>query len=145
MAANNSLPKAPLAEETVEAFQLVSATLEKAAQAYQTKQAQDDAIRRLIPDVVDALLINGRIEGEDKEACAKALRDPIKTLELLKFAASHRVAGEGSLPATPASRDGSPVGYGKQASDRRQVRAIGDVSRFSEDADRAYDEALGLR
>jgi hypothetical protein len=134
-----------LNQEVVEAVELAGATLEKAARAYQAEQARFQVIKAKIPEVVEALVTNGRIEPEEKEACAKALEDPLQTLELLKWAAHHRLAAEGGLPATEVDKDGRPAGRGttKQAEARRAFHPIG-ARRDSSEADRAFDEALGL-
>src|SRR5262245_4904453 len=84
-----STPNTPqdLDAAVVDTIETVSACLDKAAQLYQTKEAEFKAVRSLIPEVVEALVSNGRIEPEEKEATARALADPVQTLQLLKWAA----------------------------------------------------------
>lgn len=140
-------PRTSLEEDVVEACQVFGATMEKAAQAYQAATTTAAAVRAKIPEVVEALVVNGRIDGEDKEACARALEDPLKTLELLKFAAAHRTAGEGgqSLPATEVDANGRRQGgHTKAASGARRLIPVGAYQGEDHPANLAFDRALGL-
>ena len=90
-------------------FTKIAAEKEAAA-----KQAA--AVDALIPTVVAALLVNGRIEPHQQKAAAEALRDPVKTLEILLKTAAHRNESEEALgqpvPATTkaASAGAAPTG-----------------------------------
>jgi hypothetical protein len=133
-----SQPTMSLEEEIVHTIELNSAALTKAAQAYQYKEAMDRDIAEKIPVVIEALVVSRLIDAEDKEACDKALRDPLQTLELLKFAAlEHQksLATPTPLPAKEVDANGRTKAAGAQV--------IGDVYRSGQSkASEAFDEIL---
>lgn len=84
------------------------AAMTKAAAELQEKEAAAEKLSGLIPEAVKACVENERIESHQKTALENALRDPVKTMELVIKLASHRNAAE-------MSRIGAPVGETKSA------------------------------
>ena len=74
----------------------------KAATAEKAQMQTSEKLAHLIPDAVKACVENERIEAHQKEALAAALRDPVRTLELVIKLAAHKNAAE-------MSRLGAPV------------------------------------
>lgn len=96
-----------LAEETLEMIQAQTAALEKAAQFYQEKEAETQLVEAKIPQVVELLVSQGKIEPEEREKCASALRDPATALELFKNALLHRSDSSAQIPGQIVDRDGN--------------------------------------
>lgn len=84
------------------------AAMTKAAAELQEKEAAAEKLAGLIPEAVKACVENERVEPHQKTALENALRDPVKTMELVIKLASHRNAAE-------MSRIGAPVGETKSA------------------------------
>ena len=76
--------------EVLDLINVYGAVLEKAAAAEAQKQAQDAQLAVLIPQAVDALLANERIEPTQKEAAAQAFQDPVRVLQVLIKTAYHK-------------------------------------------------------
>ena len=76
---------------------IVAAAEKQAAERMQ----KDAAVTALIPDVVNALIENGRISEGLREKAAKHLTDHVKTLELLASVAAHRTDAELAHLGTP--------------------------------------------
>jgi hypothetical protein len=87
------------------------AIMEKMAQQQAEKEAQDKEITELIPQVVQALLDNERIEPHQKEAAERVLRDPVQTLKVLLKTAGHRNDAERAAIGKPVA----PAGQQKRA------------------------------
>lgn len=79
-----------LQEKVLSYIECTGTALAKAEKVAQEKNAQDEQLSKLIPDTVEKLLRNGRIEPHQKQAAADLLRDPVKALEILGRTAEHR-------------------------------------------------------
>ena len=77
-------------EKMLDYIMVTDTIMQKTAAMVTEKEAQDKKITKLIPAAVQALLDNERIEPHQKEAAAKALKDPSKVLEILIKTAAHR-------------------------------------------------------
>jgi len=77
------------------------AAMTKAASVLAARDEQLAKIAHLIPAAVKACADNERIESHQKEALAAALKDPVKTLELVVKLATHRNAAELARIGTP--------------------------------------------
>lgn len=126
---------------TVDAIQVAAVTLEKAARFYEASREKQAMVASMIPEVTAALVANGRIDPEDKAECASALADPVKALQLLKFAAEHRLSSESSLPTRLVDVNGNASVAIKQASSRNVV--LGARGDFGE-AGVNFDRDLGI-
>lgn len=113
----------PLDLECIDTFEVAGAALEKAAAAYEQREAEKKAIAVKIPEVVQELVLSGLINPEDKTAMANALRDPLQALETVKLASeTYRKRTNGnSLPATQVDQEGRPARE-KTAGARRDWR-----------------------
>jgi hypothetical protein len=102
-------------EKVIDAFQLSSAALVK----YE-KQAKDQAeatakVAELAPQVASELVRYGRIEASEKDACARALTDPVQCLQLMAKLAAHRSAAEEAALGQQVDQHGNAVaGNGHQ-------------------------------
>lgn len=83
-------------------FAAYGAMIEKTSAMLEEKKAQDNKIAALVPQAVESLLANERIEPGQKEAAALALQDPVRALEILIKVAYHR-------NQTEKAKIGSPV------------------------------------
>ena len=131
---------APLTEAVAQTLQVTSAALEKAAAAHQFHQTQAAAVLQEIPETVKAAVDNGLIEASEADSLADALRDPVKTIRLLKFAASHNRGQDPQLQGREVDSNGR-ASQTKAAS--AKVVAIGGGG-FSKQASDDFDRALGL-
>ena len=90
----NSYSGMTLAEKVLEQIRVSDTVLQKAAAAEKTQQEKQAEVAARIPDVVDALLRNERIQPSQQEKLAGMLHDPVKVLELMVKVADHRNADE---------------------------------------------------
>lgn len=98
-------------------------------QAEQTKQAE-----ALIPDVVEALVKNDRIDPAQREKAAELLKDPVQALKILLKTAD--------VTATVKPRPlGAPTGAEKTAGAARP-RYTGERTSEKSAADLAFERAL---
>lgn len=93
-----------------------SGALVEQAEKQAAAQAQKEAaVAALIPDVIEALISNGRIPTELRDKAAEQLKDPVKTLEILASVAAHRTDAELAHLGTPeksaSSRNGKESPY----------------------------------
>jgi len=132
--------KSSLEEATVKAMIATGALMTKAAQDFNKRQASAATIEKLAAEAAAELVSNGRIDAEERDACVAACRDHEKVLQLLKFAAAHRLLSETrDVPADQVDRRGQPAAV-KSAS----FRVIGARYNESNAADEQYDRDLGL-
>ena len=75
----------------------------KAAEVIAERESQQTKLAELIPAAVKACMDNERIEPHQKEALAAALKDPVRTMELVVKLATHRNAAELARIGTPVS------------------------------------------
>jgi hypothetical protein len=101
-----------LQEKVLDFINCSGAVMEKAAQMQSEKDARDTAIAELIPQAVQALLENERIEPHQKEAAERILRDPVQALKVLIKTAHHRNDAERATLGKPVA----PAGQQKRAS-----------------------------
>ena len=95
--ANNAL-----VQKIIDYIGYSDAAMTKAATAEKAQMQTSEKLAHLIPDAIKACVENERIEAHQKEALAAALRDPVRTLELVIKLAAHKNAAE-------MSRLGAPV------------------------------------
>lgn len=81
-------------QKMVEALGIADAALQQAAADYERHTKQASAVNQLIPTCVDALVEHGRINPEQREKVASALRDPAQAILLLTKLAAHRLTVE---------------------------------------------------
>lgn len=90
----NSYAGMTLAEKVLEQIRVSDTILQKAAAAEKQQEEKKAAVAARIPEVVDALLRNERIQPSQQEKLAGLLEDPAKVLELMIKVADHRNADE---------------------------------------------------
>lgn len=122
------------AEKVLDLIGYSQAALEKAHRRFRALDKQAAAIAEKIPQVVEALVENDRIDPRQREKAAQQLRDPVRALEILMAVAQHRNAAE-------LSHLGKPVA--KTAGPRRSV-VVGERHYGPSEADIRYFERLGL-
>lgn len=98
-----------LVQKVVDYIGFSDAALTKAAAVIKTQEEQAEKLAALIPAAVKACVEHERIEAHQKEALENALRDPVRTMELVVKLAGHKNAAE-------MARLGTPVGQEKAAS-----------------------------
>lgn len=125
-----------LIQDTQTAMQLADGALEKqAAVAAQVEQ--------LIPELSQIMVDGEWIPVHEKEAALVALRDPVKTLGLLKYALTQ--SSPKTVPAMGKPINGSTKAASAQpAAPRRNPGFIGQRTGEPTDADRAFFSRLGL-
>jgi hypothetical protein len=140
MAADQTNQK-PLEELALEVSEVTSAALEKAAQAYQQKEAEAREVNTKIPGVFDALVAANLLQPEEKEAAAKEMRNPVQVLEMLKLAAQavQQQRSPTQLPATQVGPDGRPATVKSAGANGTYDRR----SEFERERDAQYDRDLG--
>lgn len=128
-------------EKVLDFIEATGAIMEKSAALLAVKEAQDSQCAKLIPQVVEALLKNERIEPHEKDAAALVLTDPVKVLEILKKTAGHRNDAERANIGTPTDNRQT-----KQASYNSTTDSYaGRRSRPGEsESDKALKRGLGL-
>lgn len=107
-----SLTKQAHSEKVVDLIQVTGVIMEKTAKLLADREEQEKKVSVLVPQAVQALLDNDRIEPHQKEAAEKVLQDPVKTLEVLIKTAAHRNGAEQArlgqaVPANGHSKLGS--------------------------------------
>jgi hypothetical protein len=98
-----------LVQKVIDYIGFSDAALTKAAAVIKTQEEQSEKLAALIPAAVQACVEHERIESHQKEALEKALRDPVRAMELVVKLAGHKNAAE-------MARLGTPVGQEKAAS-----------------------------
>jgi hypothetical protein len=98
-----------LVQKVIDYIGFSDAALTKAAAVIKTQEEQAEKLAALIPAAVQACVEHERIESHQKEALEKALRDPVRAMELVVKLAGHKNAAE-------MARLGTPVGQEKAAS-----------------------------
>jgi len=83
-----------LPEKVIEHITVSNTALEKAANDVQRQSAKQAAVDKLIPSVVEVMVQHERIQPNQREKLAEALKDPVKTLELMIKVAGHRNSDE---------------------------------------------------
>ncbi len=126
--------KQTTAEKIVDFIGYSQAALQKAHQQLAEFKKTAAAVSAKIPQVVEALVANDRIDPSQREKAAQLLRDPETALEVLVEVAKHRNAEEARL--------GSPTQ--KTASAAPRAHAIGQRYAGPSEADRRFLEKLGL-
>jgi hypothetical protein len=102
----------------------------KAAEDFAAAKAQEEReVEKMIPDVVEALVLHSRIEPHEKAAAAELLKDHRTTLEILARTAAHY---------SPTNKLGSNYGTEKRAS------TLGYGPREETEADKVFLRHLGL-
>ncbi len=131
-----------LEEKVIDVCQLAGTALGKHQTQMQEKQAQDQSIEKLIPEVVDSLLRFGRIEASEKTACATALKNPVQVLELMKKLAAHRSAAEDASLGELVDSKGRKVTHEKKASANSGY--VGRISSEKPDSWSRFEQNIGL-
>ena len=103
-------------QKVINAFELAGAALVKYEKQAQALEEEKKAAAALIPSVVEKLVRFGRIELHEKEACARALANPLQALTLMEQLAMHKTAAEQTEMGTLVDAQGRPSGQRKQAS-----------------------------
>ncbi len=126
-------------ERVLDLIEITGAIIDQTSTLVTTKEAQDKKIANLIPQAVEALLKNERIEQHEKDAAAKLLADPVKALEILIKTAQHR-------NDTERTALGKPEGQQKKAGyDSLKDGYVGRRSRPDEpESYKALKRGLGL-
>lgn len=101
-------------EKVIGTFQVTGLALSRYEQAAAAQAEQMQKVAALIPGVVDDLVRFGRIESSERDDCARALADPVQTLELMRKLAVHRNAGEAAVLGQVVDQHGRPAGAGGQ-------------------------------
>lgn len=129
-----------LQEKVLDFINCSGAVMEKAAQMQTEKDAQDAAIAELIPQAVQALLENERIEPHQKEAAERILRDPVQAMKVLIKTAYHRNDAERASLGKPVT----PAGQQKRASSTTSSYVGAKVPEGDKESTRALKAKLGL-
>jgi hypothetical protein len=90
-----------LVQKIIDYIGYSDAAMSKAAAVLAERDEHHEKLARLIPEAVKACADNERIEPNQKEALAAALRDPVRTMELVIKLAAHRNGAEMSRIGTP--------------------------------------------
>jgi hypothetical protein len=93
----------PLVQNIVDYIGYSDAAMTKAAAVIKEREEQTEKLARLIPEAVKACLENERVEPHQKEALAKALENPVRTMELVIKLAAHKNAAEMARLGTPVA------------------------------------------
>jgi len=130
-------------ERAVDFVGVSAAITEQYADTLEKQAAMQKEADALIPDVVQALLANGRIDpGQEKEATA-ALKSHTRTLQILLKTAAHRTDAEGSDIAM-----GRPAPAVKQAGARSSLTnpyvGARRADPFDTESNRALLRGLGI-
>lgn len=108
-----------LQQELLDYVQANGVLMEKAAEVHAQREAEKGACAALIPQAVQALLDNERIEPHQKEAAAQYLSDPVKVLEILIKTAGHRNQAEQQTVGKPVAPQGQVKKAGANNMGRR--------------------------
>lgn len=93
----------PLVQNIVDYIGYSDAAMTKAAAVIKEREEQTEKLAHLIPEAVKACLENERVEPHQKEALAKALENPVRTMELVIKLAAHKNAAELARLGTPVA------------------------------------------
>ena len=93
----------PLVQNVVDYIGYSDAAMTKAAAVIKEHEEHAEKLAHLIPEAVRACLENERIEPHQKEALAKALENPVRTMELVIKLAAHKNAAEMARLGTPVA------------------------------------------
>lgn len=93
----------PLVQNMVDYIGYSDAAMTKAAAVIKEREEQAEKLAHLIPEAVKVCLENERIEPHQKEALAKALENPVRTMELVIKLAAHKNAAEMARLGTPVA------------------------------------------
>lgn len=128
----SDISKQTTAEKVIDLIGYSQAALTKAHQRIQALEKQAAAAASKIPQVVEALVENERIDPTQREKAAQQLRDPARALEILMAVARHRNAAELShlgKPAEKVAEHRSPIvgqrRYGPSEADIRYFERLG--------------------
>ncbi|NDD52771.1 hypothetical protein EBZ39_02635 [bacterium] len=92
-----------LVQKIIDYIGYSDAAMTKAAAELKVRDEQQEKLAKLIPAAVAACVDNERIEPQQKEALASALRDPVRTMELVIKLAAHKNAAELARLGTPVA------------------------------------------
>jgi hypothetical protein len=139
------MPAPTFEEKVIDAFQLAGAALVKYEKMAEEKKAEDEKVAAAIPTVVEALLRFNRIDATDKEACARALANPVEVLNLMKKLAAHRNATEiASLGEQVDGQGNAANGQSKEASVEKRGGYVGRVTSEKPESWRRFEAGLGM-
>ena len=96
-----------LSEKVVEQIRISDAAMQKLAAIEEEQKQKQAAVDALIPDVVETMVKHERITPSQKEKLAAALKDPVRTLELLIKTAGHRNNAEAGRLGQGVNEDGT--------------------------------------
>lgn len=142
-ATNNMEDFMSLEEKIVQAFISTRNALVKLAQDLQEKEAVERKVKQLIPMVVEKLVENQRIGEQEKVAAARALQDPVKTLEILARTAEHRVPEPVERLGYPATT--KTAGYMSKRASLDMTRFNGSSFTDRPDAGPRYSDVVFLK
>jgi hypothetical protein len=91
-----------LAEKVLCQTRVMAEILRRKEARVKEASAEKEAVAAVIPEAVQALLDNDRIEGHQKEAVANGLTSHLACVELVRDLARHRNAAELQSIGTPA-------------------------------------------
>jgi hypothetical protein len=97
-------------EKVLEFVDMSAAMAEKAASVLSKQEQLEKQAAELIPTAVDELLKAKLIEPEEKQAAMEALRDPVRTLQVL-------------IKTARAKQDDNSITLGRPASNGSEKRA----------------------
>jgi hypothetical protein len=149
MSVNNNAPALSPQEKVIEYITVSSTALEKAAafeKAAADKQTEVDA---LIPSVCDVMVQHERIQPNQREKLAAALKDPARALELLIKVAGHRnkdeIARLGSgIEANGQVKQASANGRTSSPSDSLNSPNVGARTTAVKQSDVNFFKGLGI-
>ncbi len=139
MSAQNDLP---FEHEVAETILVAHAALEKAAQAYQETTEKQAACNAVIPSLVDLAVKTAAIESDERDAFAQALTDPLKTLQLFKFALEQRWS-QSNVPGREVDSTGRAPQEKKASTYGRGNPFVGSGAGLAA-ANAAFDDAMGI-
>jgi hypothetical protein len=102
---------ATLTEKTIDALHCSGAALEQYEKFYQEKKASEDALNKVIPRTVKAVLAAGLIDQTEVKDFERVLKSPEKTAEFLGRVANHHAEALSQVKA--AEKDTVNTSMGK--------------------------------
>ena len=130
-----------LEQKFVDYVTMTSAAMEKVAQDERQKAAVAAELDALIPQAVQAMVANERIQPGQAEKLAKALRNPVAAIEILAKTADHRNAAEQTAEQV---RLGQPDGGEKRAERATRFAPVGGRTSEPRESDFAFLSKLNL-
>jgi hypothetical protein len=91
-------------EKIIDFIDISAALAEKAGEVLGQREAFEKEAQDLIPTAVEELLKARLIEPEEKQAAVQALRDPVRTLQILIKTARARQADNAIVLGQPAGK-----------------------------------------